>query len=437
MDRFRHHRDRLWCEEVPLDVLARRVGTPAYVYSAGTVRDHVRRLRAAFADLDPLVCYAVKANGNLAVLRVLLEEGCGLDIVSGGELARARRLGAPGARIVFSGVGKTRAEMEAGLAAGVRLFNVESEPELDLLEQVATARGQVAPVGIRLNPDVDPRTHRHITTGRRENKFGVDLAAGERLARRAARSPALRLQALQCHIGSQVTSVEPYAEALGRVAALAARLRPEAPDLEWLDMGGGFGVWYRDQAAPGFEAYAAAVRPIVQASGLRLLMEPGRVLVGNAGVLLARVLYEKRGGGKRFVIVDAGMNDLLRPSLYDAYHRVWPATGPPPPPLGEEGAGERADVVGPVCESGDFLARDRALPPVAPGAVLAVFGVGAYGFAMASTYNDRPRPCEVLVDGARYAVVRERETHADLMRLERPDAPFQAVEDRADPEGVA
>lgn len=427
MDHFSHHDGRLWCEQVALDDLARRVGTPAYVYSAQTIRDHAARLKQAFADLAPLICYATKANGCLGVLQLVVEAGLGLDIVSGGELERARLLGVPGERVVFSGVAKTVPEMRAALAAGVLLFNVESEQELEVLEDVSRELGRRAPVGIRVNPDVDPKTHRYITTGKRENKFGVDLVLGERLARRAAASPHLRLLALQCHIGSQITSVAPYAEALGRVAALAARVRPVAPDLTWLDMGGGFGIYYNDRLAPGFGEYAAAVRPIVKASGLRLLMEPGRVLVGNAGALLTTVQYTKQGGEKRFVIVDAGMNDLLRPSLYDAYHRIWPVLGPALPPLGVEGAGEPCDIVGPVCESGDFLARERPFPVVARGDVLAVLGVGAYGFSMASTYNDRPRPCEVLVDGSRFAVVRERETYEDLLRSERPQAPWQSL----------
>ncbi len=436
MDHFSHHDGRLWCEQVALEDLARRVGTPAYVYSARTIRDHASRLKQAFSDMDPLICYATKANGCLAVLQLVVDAGLGLDIVSGGELERARTLGVPGERVVFSGVAKTVPEMRAALEAGVLLFNVESEHELAVLEGVARELGRRAPVGIRVNPDVDPKTHRYITTGKRENKFGVDLALGEQLARRAAASPHLRLLALQCHIGSQITSVAPYAEALGRVAALAARVRPAAPDLTWLDMGGGFGIYYNDRSAPGFAEYAAAVRPIVKASGLRLLMEPGRVLVGNAGALLTTVQYTKQGGEKRFVIVDAGMNDLLRPSLYDAYHRIWPARGPVLPPLGEEGAGEPCDIVGPVCESGDFLARERPFPVVERGEVLAVLGVGAYGFSMASTYNDRPRPCEVLVDGSRFAVVRERETYEDLLRNERPRAPWQSLGEPTQPESA-
>lgn len=424
MDRFEHRDGRLHAEDVPLDRLAAVVGTPAYVYSLGTVRDHVDRLRAAFADLDPLICYAVKANSNLALLAALRDRGCGFDIVSGGELDRLRRLGVEGERIVFSGVGKTRAEMEAALAHGVRLFNVESREELDVLAFTAASLGRRADVALRLNPDVDPRTHAYIATGLKESKFGVDLVEGEALARRVLADPRLRLAGLQCHIGSQITDVTPYGAALGRVADLARRLRPDAPDLASIDMGGGFGILYKDAKVPAFTDYAAVVRPQVADLGLKLLMEPGRVIVGNAGVLLTRVLYRKQAGARRFVIVDAGMNDLLRPSLYGGWHRIWPVVGQAPPALGVTPDLPLVDVVGPVCESGDFLAKDRPLPEVLPGALLAVMGVGAYGFTMASNYNARPRPCEVVVDGRRHAVARTRETYDDLVRGETATPAF-------------
>jgi diaminopimelate decarboxylase len=424
MDRFEHRDGRLHAEDVPLDRLAAVVGTPAYVYSLGTVRDHVDRLRAAFADLDPLICYAVKANSNLALLAALRDRGCGFDIVSGGELDRLRRLGVEGERIVFSGVGKTRAEMEAALVHGVRSFNVESREELDVLAFTAASLGRRADVALRLNPDVDPRTHAYIATGLKESKFGVDLVEGEALARRVLADPRLRLAGLQCHIGSQITDVTPYGAALGRVADLARRLRPDAPDLASIDMGGGFGILYKDAKVPAFTDYAAVVRPQVADLGLKLLMEPGRVIVGNAGVLLTRVLYRKQAGARRFVIVDAGMNDLLRPSLYGGWHRIWPVVGQAPPALGVTPDLPLVDVVGPVCESGDFLAKDRPLPEVLPGALLAVMGVGAYGFTMASNYNARPRPCEVVVDGRRHAVARTRETYDDLVRGETATPAF-------------
>ncbi|MGE0191875.1 MAG: diaminopimelate decarboxylase [Planctomycetota bacterium] len=427
MDRFAYRDGQLVVEDVPLDAIARAVGTPAYVYSLGTVRDHVDRLQAAFADLDPLVCYAMKANGNLALLADLAARGLGFDIVSGGELDRLRRLGVPGERIVFSGVGKTRAEMDAALAYGVRLFNVESEEELEALARVAAETGRRADVALRVNPDVDPQTHAYIATGLKESKFGLPIARGAELARRVLDRPSLRLVGLQCHIGSQITDVTPYGEAVGRVAELARTLQPDAPDLASLDMGGGFGIFYKDLRAPSFEEYARVVRPHVKHLGLKLLMEPGRVLVGNAGALVTRVLYRKQAGSKRFVIVDAGMNDLIRPSLYGGWHRIWPVAGHGAPPVGEAEGLPRVDVVGPVCESGDFLAKDRPLPDVAAGDLLAVFGVGAYGFTMSSTYNARPRPPEVLVAGDRFAVARRRETYDDLVAAETATPTFVHV----------
>ena len=427
MDHFQHRDGETWCEDVPLSALAAEVGTPAYVYSSRTVRDHVRRIRAAFASMDPLICYALKANGNVALLKIAREEGTGFDIVSEGELRRALAAGADPAKIVFSGVGKTEEEMAAALTAGVLLFNVESEEELEVLEHVARRLRRRAPVAIRVNPDVDPKTHRYISTGKKETKFGVDLGRGEALARRVLASQHLELRGIQCHIGSQITSVEPYAAAVAKTAALARALKPDAPALRWLDMGGGYGIYYKDDHVPSFAEYAAAVEPAVRGTGLRLIMEPGRVIVGNAGVLLTRVLFNKVSGEKRFVIVDAGMNDLIRPSLYGGFHRIWPVAGEAPPPLGVEPEHENCDVVGPVCESGDFLAQDRPLPPVKRGDLLAVMSVGAYGYSMASNYNYRRRPPEVLVDGDRFAVVRERESYDDLMRLDRPNAPMRRL----------
>ena len=431
MDHFHHQDGQLFCEGLALAGLADAVGTPAFVYSAATMRGHVEGLRRAFVGMDPLICYAVKANGNLAVLRLLQEAGCGFDIVSGGELERVLRIGADPARIIFSGVGKTETEMEAAVRAGVLMFNVEGEEELELLAQIAERIGIEAGVSIRVNPDVDPKTHRYITTGRKENKFGVDLERGKAMALRALALPFVRLRGIQCHIGSQITDVTPYREAVGRTAALALELKDRAPDLEWLDMGGGYGIYYKDKDAPALTDYADAVRPVIENSGLRLMMEPGRVIVGNAGCMLTRVQFNKTSGKKHFVIVDAGMNDLLRPSLYEGYHRIWPVRGEAPPPLGEEGSHPPCDVVGPVCESGDFLAQERPLPPVARGDVLAVMSVGAYAFSMSSNYNDRVRAPEILVDGDRYAVVRVRESYEDILRLERPDAAYETLRNPA------
>jgi len=419
LDHFHHRDGRLYCEDIPLDALAAAVGTPAYVYSRRTVVDHVRKVKEAFAEFDPLVCFALKANATLALLDVVRREGCGFDVVSGGELRRVRSVGAKPSTIVFAGVGKTVEEMEAAIEAGILFFNVESEEEVEFLAATAARLHARAGVAIRLNPDVDPKTHTYVSTGKKESKFGVDIERGEALARRVLELPSLELRGLQCHIGSQLTSVEPYAQALERCVALAKKIRADAPSLSWLDMGGGFGIYYKDDAAPPIGAYAAAVAPVLRGCGLRLVIEPGRVIVGNAGVLLTRVLYRKISGDKRFVIVDAGMNDLIRPSLYGSYHRIWPVVGSPPPPLGSEPDLPLHDIVGPVCESGDFLAKDRPFPPqTAAGDLLAVMSAGAYGFVMASQYNARPRPPEILVDGDRFAVARRRETYDDLVRGE-------------------
>ena len=421
MDYFRHKDGRLWCEEVPLDRLAEEVGTPAYVYSRRTILEHVEKLKTAFAALDPLVCFALKANGNLAVLDLVRRAGAGFDVVSGGELRRVLSVGAKPNTIVFAGVGKTVAEMEAALRARILGFNVESEEEVEVLAAVAARLGVCGGVLIRLNPDVDPKTHTYISTGKKESKFGVDIERGEALARRVLELPSLELRGLQCHIGSQITTVEPYAESLAKTVALADRLRPSAPSLRLVDMGGGFGIYYKDASAPSIEAYAKAVTPILTGKGYRLILEPGRVIVGNAGVLLTRVLYRKTSGDKRFVIVDAGMNDLIRPSLYGSHHRIWPVVGAPPPELGTDPDLPLHDIVGPVCESGDFLAKDRPFPPdVKAGDLLAVMSAGAYGFVMTSQYNARPRPPEVLVHGDRFAIARRRETFDDLVRGEEP-----------------
>jgi diaminopimelate decarboxylase len=419
VDFFAHKDGRLFCEGVPLDRLAEEVGTPAYVYSRRTIVEHLRRVKAAFAEFDPLVCFALKANHNLAVLDVVRQEGAGFDVVSVGELRRALSVGARPETIVFAGVGKTEDEMAEALRAGILLFNVESEEEVEVLASVAARERTRAGVAIRVNPDVDPRTHTYISTGKKESKFGVDIERGMALARRALALDSLELRGIQCHIGSQLTSVGPYAQALERVVSLALAIRRDAPSLSIVDMGGGFGIYYQDLSAPSFDEYARAVAPILRGTGLRLLLEPGRVIVGNAGVLLTRVLYRKESGDKRFVIVDAAMNDLIRPSLYGSYHRIWPVVGPPPPPLGVEPNLPPHDIVGPVCESGDFLAKDRPFPPdVKAGDLLAVMSAGAYGSTMASNYNSRGRPPEVLVAGTRYGIARRRETYADLVRGE-------------------
>lgn len=394
-----------------LAALARRYGTPLYVYAADTVRDRYRALRGAFTR-PVLVCYALKANSSKAVASVLAREGAGADIVSGGELRRALRAGFRPGRIVFSGVGKTEEEMAAGLRAGVKAFNVESSEELDALARVAGRLKKRAPVSIRLNPDINARTHPHITTGRAENKFGVEIREARALYRRAARDPRLRVTGVQCHIGSQIVSLAPYRRAAAAVAGLAASLKTQGIPLDFADMGGGFGISYKDETPLDPKDLVPVLeKAFADQPELELLVEPGRYLVADAGLLLTRVLYRKQTSKRRFVIVDAAMTDLPRPALYNAWHPV-EVVSP------RRGKKVIMDIVGPVCESGDFLARQRPLAPLERGDLLAVLKAGAYGFAMSSQYNSRPRAAEVLVDGGKARLARRRETYADLTRGE-------------------
>jgi len=424
MHHFVYRQGELFAEEVPVSRIAEEVGTPVYIYSAATLRRHYRVFDEAFSDLPHLVCYSVKANSNLAVLRLLAREGAGADIVSGGELFRALRAGIPPERIVFSGVGKTEREMEEALSAGILMFNVESLGELEALSRVARRLGKPAPFSIRVNPNVDPKTHPYISTGLKKNKFGLPEEVAYRAYLRAKEDPYLRPVGVDCHIGSQLTELSPFVEALRRLKGLYLRLREEGfEELRYLDLGGGLGIVYGEEEPPPPAAYAEAIKREFRDLDAVLVLEPGRVIAGNAGILVTRVLYVKTNPpsgesseGRTFVIVDAGMNDLIRPTLYQAYHRISPVRERP----GIESI--RADVVGPICESGDFLARERRLPPVSPGDLLCVFSAGAYGFVMASNYNSRPRAAEVLVDGERYFVVRKREDYEDLVRLEEiPD----------------
>jgi diaminopimelate decarboxylase len=418
MDDFRVEQGRLLAERVPVSAVAARFGTPVFVYSKHTLVDHYRRLRDAYAAVRPLIRYAVKANANLALIRILAEEGAGFDVVSRGEIFRVLRAGGDPSKIDFAGVGKRRDEIEYGLEHGIDTFNVESEAECDLIDDVARAMGLSARVALRVNPDVDPRTHTYITTGKRENKFGLDIDRARNLARSLPGRPGVRLTGLHVHIGSQITEVEPYVEAVRRLLDLASELRDSHPGLASVNIGGGFGIHYEEDEAPALQEYAGALLPLLEGSGFSVHMEPGRLLVGNAGILLTRVLFVKESGDKRFLICDGAMNDLLRPSLYDAFHRVEPVE----PRQGEAGP---ADVVGPVCESGDFFARDRLLPPVRAGDLLAIRSAGAYGFVMSSNYNARPRAAEVLVDGDRFGVVRRRETEEDLISGETTDPEWE------------
>jgi diaminopimelate decarboxylase len=410
MTPFVYRNGRLHCEGVPLDRIAARVGTPTYVYSADAITRVYRAYEQALAGLPHLVCYAVKANMNLAVLALLAGLGAGADVVSGGELFRALRAGFEPRKIVFAGVGKTRDEIREGLKADVLAFNVESPAELAAVDGVARAEGTRARVAFRVNPDIDPQTHPYISTGLKTSKFGVPYREARDLYRQAAGLAGIEVVGMHMHIGSQLTKVTPVADSLARLAELVEGLRVDGIGLTYVDVGGGLGIQYRDETPPEPGEYVRTLQPTLGQLGLTVLLEPGRSIVGNAGTLLTRVIYRKTTEGKRFVIVDAAMNDLIRPALYNAHHDIRPVAEPPP------GSREDVvDVVGPVCESGDFLAKDRPLPPVEEGALLAILSAGAYGFAMSSNYNARGRAAEVLVVGTEFEVVRRRESYEDQL----------------------
>jgi diaminopimelate decarboxylase len=407
------YRERdLFCEDVALADVAERVGTPCYVYSASTVLGNFRAYEKSFGDVPHMVCYSVKANGNLALLRLLAKAGAGFDIVSGGELHRVLAAGGDAGKVVFSGVGKTATEIDQALAANIFVFNCESEPELALVNALAHRRGVKARVALRVNPDVEASTHAHISTGRLAHKFGVDIGEAEGVYERAREHSNLSMEGVSCHIGSQLMDSSPLMESLERVLGLVDRLRSKGFEIRHADLGGGLGVAYRrGDLAPVIVDYVKDLREKLKGRDLVAMVEPGRSIVGNAGVMLTRVLYRKKTGAKEFAIVDAAMNDLIRPVLYGAYHEILPVR------KGDTST-VRMDVVGPVCETGDFLARDRDMPEAFPGDVLAVCSAGAYGFAQASNYNARPRAAEVLVEGSRWRVVRQRESYEDLVRGE-------------------
>jgi diaminopimelate decarboxylase len=414
MHDFQYRQGELYCEDVPLSRIVKELGTPCYVYSHATLVRHVRAYDGAFKAIPHLVAFAMKANSNLAILRLMAKEGCGVDIVSGGELFRALKAGVPADRIVFAGVGKTPEEIRDALNADILMFNVESSAELRAINEVAASLGKKARVGLRINPDIDPKTHPYISTGLKKSKFGIaaDRALDE--FKLASSLGHIEVVGVHKHIGSQLTEVTPFVEALKKVLTLVEALKGSGIDIRYINIGGGLGITYDDETPPQPKDLADAISPLVRDVTCTLIMEPGRVIVGNAGILLTRVLYTKEGEAKRFVIVDAAMNDLIRPSLYGAYHDIRPV---------EErvAAGQKTtvDVVGPVCESGDFLAKDRALPVVKAGDALAVMSAGAYGFVMSSNYNSRPRVAEVLVHGSEVHVIRARESFDDLVRGEK------------------
>lgn len=415
MHYFQYHQDELYCEGIALRRLAETVGTPCYVYSYATLRQHFNVFDEAFDDVPHVVCFSAKSNSNLAILSLIGSLGGGVDIVSGGELFRARRAGIPAERIVYSGVGKTEQEIDYALHEGILMFNIESQQELEAISERARTVGRKARIALRVNPDVDPKTHPYISTGMKKNKFGIDINTAIKAYEQARTLEGIEIQGVDCHIGSQLTELAPFVDALHRLRALIERLEERNIPIRYLDLGGGLGIVYDQEAPPHPREYAQAMLEQLKGLSCTLIFEPGRVIVGNAGVLLGKVLYTKRAAVKNFVITDAGMNDLVRPSFYGSYHQIQPVNR-------TSRQSQVVDVVGPICESSDFLARDRELPMVKAGDYLAVMSAGAYGFTMASNYNSRPRPPEVLVKGDEYFVIRKRETWEDLIRGEEiPD----------------
>ena len=408
MHDFEYRQGKLHCGEVPLEAIAREVGTPFYCYSLPTLHRHIQAFEEPLSGVDHQTCFAMKANSSLAILTYMARHGLGADVVSGGELYRALKSGVPGEKIVYSGVGKTTGEIEMAIAAGIMMFNIESEQELEVINECAGTLEKKAPISIRVNPDVDPMTHPYISTGMRENKFGIDVEASLAQYLKARDMENIEIVGIDCHIGSQLTDLSPFIDAVQRLKMLINRLKEHGIELKYLDLGGGLGITYSDEEPPHPRDYVRAVLDAVGPLGLKVIFEPGRVIVGNAGILVTSVLYRKQTGNKTFIVVDAGMSDLIRPSLYGAYHDIRPLEDKPE-------AREKVDVVGPICESGDFLAKNRDLPMLGRGDMIAVMSAGAYGFTMASNYNSRPKPPEVLVDGTRYYVVLKRQSYEDLV----------------------
>jgi diaminopimelate decarboxylase len=423
MHHFEYRNGEMFAEAVPLKKIAKEVGTPAYVYSLATLKRHFRVFDEAFAAVPHIVCFSVKANSNIALLKAFAKEGSGFDIVSGGELFRALKAGGDPQKIVFSGVGKKPEEIKYALNSGILMFNVESEQELVTLNEIAAGTGKKAPISLRVNPDVDPQTHPYISTGMKKAKFGVDIKKSLETYRKALALPNVEVVGVDCHIGSQLTSVTPFIDALAKVReylerVLVGEMRKEGTQIRYLDLGGGLGINYHDETPPLPEEYAKAIIQGLEGLHITLILEPGRVIVGNAGILVTEVQYLKETDTKKFVIVDGGMNDLIRPALYGSYQAIQPV---------KENEAEKivADVVGPICESGDFLAKDREIARPKRGDLLAVMSAGAYGFTMASNYNSHPKPPEILVDGDKYYVIRSRETLDDLIRGEAIPAVLQ------------
>lgn len=415
MHDFDYRDGKLYCGDVALEAIARDVGTPFYCYSLPTLHRHIRAFEEPLAGVDHQTCFAMKANSSLAILSCMAGQGLGADVVSGGELYRALKAGIPASRVVYSGVGKTTDEIDMAIQAGIMMFNIESEQELGVINERAGELGERAPISIRVNPDVDPMTHPYISTGMKKNKFGIDVEASMSQYLRARDMENIEIVGVDCHIGSQLTDLSPFLDAVDRLKTLVEKLAGHGIALKYLDLGGGLGITYSDEEPPHPRDYCRAITDAVGPLGLKLIFEPGRVIVGNTGVMVATVLFRKETKDKTFIVVDAGMNDLIRPALYGAYHDIRPLEA-------VNGARETVDVVGPICESGDFLARDRELPELSRGDLIAVMSAGAYGFTMSSNYNSRTRPPEVLVDGAKYYVVLKRQSYEDLVTGEKVPA---------------
>jgi len=411
MHHFHYKNNELFCEDVPIRVVAEKWGTPAYMYSHGTLSRHFRIFDSAFQGHPHLICFSVKANSNIALLRMFINEGGGADVVSGGELFRVLRAGIGPNKVVYSGVGKTEKEISFALEAGILMFNIESSQELRVINQQAEMLNIKAPIAFRVNPDIDPKTHPYISTGLKKNKFGIDLRRSLEEYRVARSLTHIEIIGIDCHIGSQITEIEPFREALRKIKELITELRQEGIAVKYLDLGGGLGITYEQETPPHPNEYARAILDEIRGHDLTLILEPGRVIAGNAGILVTEVLYTKSTAEKNFVIVDAGMNDLIRPSLYEAYQEIIPVKL-------SGGEKHRADIVGPICESGDFLARDRLVPELRRGDLIAVMSAGAYGFSMSSNYNSRPRPAEILINGENVHLIRQRECYEDLIHGE-------------------
>jgi len=411
MHDFNYVKNELWCEDVSVSEIAAKIGTPFYLYSHKTLRNHFRVFDGAFKGLSHLICFSVKANSNIAILKIFISEGGGVDIVSGGELYRALKVGVDPGKVVYSGVGKRMDEIEYALKTDILMFNVESSEELLKIDESAGRLKKKARISVRINPDVDPMTHPHISTGLKENKFGINIEKSLEAYRWAKGLKNVEIVGVDCHIGSQVTKISPFIDALERLKRLLKLLDKEGIRIKYLDLGGGLGITYNQEMPPHPEEYARAVIKASKGLDLTFIFEPGRVIVGNAGILVTKVLYRKRNEDKNFLIVDAGMNDLVRPSLYSSFHAIQPV-------VKKERQEHVADIVGPICESGDYLAKGRAVPKMEQGGLLAVMSAGAYGFTMSSNYNSRPRIAEVLVKGDRYDVIKKRETYKDLVKGE-------------------